>query len=267
MGAQLFSSHGSGPAAGLLLLQKSLSGGTSMPGPPSFIPSQRRGRTTLLQHGGLLSCWQQLQPRDPSGSPYEGTPPLFFISQLVFWSRAAVCTGLIPLGGCLPRWDPRASPAGCCGATALGTRSPPSRAPRCANGIRPWSCVPRAPARCQGHASGMRPRHGSGLCVARPREGCGLTGREERGCWQHRGSPDGDSTMPWIANGAEMRDCGNNQFPVGRRNAAAPAGSRALGRSCQEEPQPELAAAGAGRRKAVPVPRGREGPGERWQPS
>lgn len=88
----------------------------------------------------------------------------------------------------------------------------------------------------------MRPRHGTRLHVACPGEGRGLTRGQERGCWQCRGSPDGDSRVPWIANGAEMQDCGNKQFPAGREECSRPGRERGLGRTRQEEPQPEPAA-------------------------
>lgn len=113
----------------------------------------------------------------------------------------------------------------------------------------------------------MRPRHGSRLRVARPGEGCGLTGRGERGCWQHHGTPDGDSTVPWIANGAEMQGCGHNRFPAGREECSRPGGEQGLGRSRQEEPQRGAAAVGlaVGKPSLRPIARG--APGQHSQPS
>lgn len=52
LGAQL--SPSPGPVVGSLPLRWSLSGGSNEPGPLSFTPPQRRGRTVFPQHPGLL---------------------------------------------------------------------------------------------------------------------------------------------------------------------------------------------------------------------
>lgn len=206
--------------------------------PPGLLPSPKERALRAPPASGAAVALAGTPPGDhPTGEHR----PLFYLSRVVFRSGAAASPGLMPLGGCL-----------------LGGDTPPpawlSAAESCA------ALHKRGPATalrgCQGHAAGMRPRHGARLGVAHPGGGTRthrLVGGEERGCWQRCGSPGSDSAVPWIANGAEMRDCGNSQFPTGREEGSPPPG---LGSSCQRSRSRSPQQQGLGVGKPSPWPGG-----------
>lgn len=80
-------------------------------------------------------------------------------------------------------------------------------------------------------------------------------GRRIPGSWQHRGSPARDSTVPWIANGAEMWGCGNNQFPAGREECSGLGGLARRSQSRAQESCP-CAQTGPGEHSQPPAPPG-----------
>lgn len=93
MGAQLSPSRNSGPAVGLLLQEKSPSGGTSMPGPPELLPSPKERVDHACPASGAAITLAAAPAQGSPGDPTREHRPLFSSLLVSFLERGCSLPG------------------------------------------------------------------------------------------------------------------------------------------------------------------------------